>query len=90
MVNNKSGAFNDNNLNVDTVDSKDRRVLTIFQTKNIIYTDTERRPNSLNNRDPAATNQSRTAGVINPGKKHNLSANYRFDNKIRFHTAFDI
>ena len=64
MVNDKYGAINDNNLNVGLVDAKDRRVLNIFHSKNIIYTSTELRPNSLNNGDPAATNNGRTPALL--------------------------
>ena len=71
VVNDKYGAINDKKLNVGPVDTKDRSVLNIFHSKNIIYTSTESRPNSLNNGGPAATNNGRTPALINPGKKSN-------------------
>ena len=90
VVIDKYGAINDNKTNVGPVDTKDRRVLSIFHSKNIIYTSIESRPGELNNGEPAAINNGRTPALVNPGKKYNESANYNFDNKIRLHTAFDI
>ena len=78
--NKEFGAFNSNNLNLDTDNAKVHRVLTIFIAKNIIYTDIERRSNTINNRSAAGTNQNNPAAVIKTGKNDNLSSNYRFDN----------
>ena len=84
------GADNDNKTNIGPVDTKDRRVLSLFHSTNTIYTRVERRPGKLNNGEPAAINNGRTPALVNPGKKYNESDKHNFENNKRLHTAFDI
>ena len=88
VVNDKYGAINDNKLNVGLVDTKDRSVLNIFHSKNIIYTSTESRPGELNNGEPAAINNGRTPALVNPGKEYNESDKHNFENNKRLQGHF--
>ena len=83
------GAINDNITNVGPVDTKDRRVLSLFHSTNTIYTRVERRPGKLNNGEPAAINNGRTPALVNPGEEYNESDKHNFENNKRLHTAFE-